>query len=483
MSIASINRPFLNIRASNVTLNRRVREIELRNTNSTNSSVQAYFKLFPINNLIKIIFCNPLNGLFSPFHVLIFRELGLMQFSQVTFMSQSENKIIYFDHAATTQMRPEVLDAMLPYMRSSYGNPSSIYTLAQEARKAVDESRESVASILGSRTSEIMFTSGGTESDNAAIKGAALAMRKLGTHIITTQIEHHAVLHTCQQMEQFGFEVTYLPVDRDGQVSAAEVLNAVKEETVLVSVMMANNEIGTIQPIKDISKGVKELGVKRNKTILVHSDAVQAAGSLEINVKDLGVDMLSVSAHKFYGPRGVGVLYLKRGTPFEPLMMGGGQERQNRSGTENVPGIVGLAKALELSDREREELQSALSKKRDRIIRGLQGKVEDVTINGHISARLPNNVSVSFHGVEGEPVLLGLDFAGICASSGSACSSASLEPSHVLLAIGHSAELAQGTLRITLGRDNTDADVDYLLEVLPNLIKKLRDMPSLSTHS
>lgn len=398
-------------------------------------------------------------------------------------MSQSENKMIYFDHAATTQMRPEVLDAMLPYMQSSYGNPSSIYTLAQEARKAVDESRESVARILGSRTSEIMFTSGGTESDNAAIKGAALALRNLGTHIITTQIEHHAVLHTCQQMEQFGFEVTYLPVDRDGRVSAVDVLNAIKEETILVSVMMANNEIGTIQPIKDISKAVKELAVEKNKTILVHSDAVQAAGSLEINLKDLGVDMLSVSAHKFYGPRGVGVLYLKRGTPFEPLMMGGGQERQHRSGTENVAGIVGLAKALELADGEREELQSALSKKRDRIIRALQEKVEDVRINGHFVDRLSNNVSVSFHGVEGEPVLLGLDFAGICASSGSACSSASLEPSHVLIAIGHSAELAQGTLRITLGRDNTDADVDYLLDVLPNLVEKLRDMPSLSTHS
>ena len=398
-------------------------------------------------------------------------------------MSQPANKIIYFDHGATTQMRPEVLDAMLPYMQSSYGNPSSIYTLAQEARKAVDESRESVARILGARVSEIMFTSGGTESDNAAIKGAALAMRNLGNHIITTQIEHHAVLHTCQQMEQFGFDVTYLPVDKDGGVSASDVLNAIRDETILVSVMMANNEIGTIQPVKNIAKAVKDLAKERNKTVLLHTDAVQAVGALEVNVMNLGVDMLSLSAHKFYGPRGVGALYLKRGTPFEPLMMGGGQERQNRSGTENVAGIVGLAKALTLSEREREELQAGFLSKRDRIISSLQEKVENVTINGHIVNRLANNISVSFHGVEGEPVLLGLDFAGICASSGSACSSASLEPSHVLTAIGHSAELAQGTLRITLGRDNTDADVDYLLDVLPNLIKKLRDMPSLSAHS
>jgi cysteine desulfurase len=397
-------------------------------------------------------------------------------------MSISENEIIYFDHAATTNLRPEVLDAMLPYMQSSYGNPSSIYNLAQEARKAVDESRETVARILGARISEIVFTSGGTESDNAAIKGVALAMRNVGTHIVTTAIEHHAVLHTCQQMEQFGFDVTYLPVDSCGKVSRDDVLDALREDTILVSVMMANNEIGTIQPIKDIAEAVKIRAAEENKTILVHTDAVQAAGALEINVKDLGIDMLSISAHKFHGPRGVGLLYLKRGTPFEPLIIGGGQERQNRSGTENVPGIVGLAKALELSTNDRNEVNISLIEKRDRIIRVLTEELDGVTINGHPVDRLPNNVSVSFEGVEGEPVLLGLDFAGICASSGSACSSASLEPSHVLLAIGHSAELAQGTLRITLGRENTEGDVDYLMQVLPNLIKKLRDMPSLSSH-
>ena len=307
-------------------------------------------------------------------------------------------------------------------------------------------------------------------------------MRNVGTHIVTTAIEHHAVLHTCQQMEQFGFDVTYLPVDSCGKVSRDDVLDALREDTILVSVMMANNEIGTIQPIKDIAEAVKIRAAEENKTILVHTDAVQAAGALEINVKDLGIDMLSISAHKFHGPRGVGLLYLKRGTPFEPLIIGGGQERQNRSGTENVPGIVGLAKALELSTNDRNEVNISLIEKRDRIIRVLTEELEGVTINGHPVDRLPNNVSVSFEGVEGEPVLLGLDFAGICASSGSACSSASLEPSHVLLAIGHSAELAQGTLRITLGRENTEGDVDYLLQVLPNLIKKLRDMPSLSSH-
>ena len=275
-------------------------------------------------------------------------------------MSISENEIIYLDHAATTNLRPEVLDAMLPYMQSSYGNPSSIYNLAQEARKAVDESRETVARILGARISEIVFTSGGTESDNAAIKGVALAMRNVGTHIVTTAIEHHAVLHTCQQMEQFGFDVTYLPVDSCGKVSRDDVLNALREDTILVSVMMANNEIGTIQPIKDIAEAVKIRAAEENKTILVHTDAVQAAGALEINVKDLGIDMLSISAHKFHGPRGVGLLYLKRGTPFEPLIIGGGQERQNRSGTENVPGIVGLAKALELATNDRNEVNLSL---------------------------------------------------------------------------------------------------------------------------
>ena len=394
-------------------------------------------------------------------------------------MSSEASKLVYMDHAATTPMREEVLQRMIPFMKENYGNPSSIYTLAQQARNAVDESRRTIAKLIGCRSSEITFTSGGTESDNAAIKGAAFAMRHLGNHIITTSIEHHAVLHTCMQMEQFGFEVTYLPVDKEGKVNISDVENAITDKTILVSIMAANNEIGTVQPIAEITNRVKDAATSKGTSILVHTDAVQAMGQIPVNVKDWPVDMLSMSAHKFYGPRGVGALYIKRGTPFEPLLMGGGQERQRRSGTENVPAIVGMELALSLAVMEQEEQGKKLSKYRDAIIEGLSKNVEGILINGHRRDRLPNNVSVSFLGVEGEPILLGLDFSGICASSGSACSSASLEPSHVLLAIGRTADQAQGTLRITLGRDNTQEDVDYLLEVLPKLVERLRSMPSL----
>ena len=394
-------------------------------------------------------------------------------------MSSEASKLVYMDHAATTPMREEVLQRMIPFMKENYGNPSSIYTLAQQARNAVDESRRTIAKLIGCRSSEITFTSGGTESDNAAIKGAAFAMRHLGNHIITTSIEHHAVLHTCMQMEQFGFEVTYLPVDKEGKVNISDVENAITDKTILVSIMAANNEIGTVQPIAEITNRVKDAATSMGTSILVHTDAVQAMGQIPVNVKDWPVDMLSMSAHKFYGPRGVGALYIKRGTPFEPLLMGGGQERQRRSGTENVPAIVGMELALSLAVMEQEEQGKKLSRYRDAIIEGLSKNVEGILINGHRRDRLPNNVSVSFLGVEGEPILLGLDFSGICASSGSACSSASLEPSHVLLAIGRTADQAQGTLRITLGRDNTQEDVDYLLEVLPKLVERLRSMPSL----
>ncbi len=394
-------------------------------------------------------------------------------------MSSEASKLVYMDHAATTPMREEVLQRMIPFMKENYGNPSSIYTLAQQARNAVDESRRTIAKLVGCRSSEITFTSGGTESDNAAIKGAAFAMRHLGNHIITTSIEHHAVLHTCMQMEQFGFEVTYLPVDKEGKVNISDVENAITDKTILVSIMAANNEIGTVQPIAEITNRVKDAATSMGTSILVHTDAVQAMGQIPVNVKDWPVDMLSMSAHKFYGPRGVGALYIKRGTPFEPLLMGGGQERQRRSGTENVPAIVGMELALSLAVMEQEEQGKKLSRFRDAIIEGLSKNVEGILINGHRRDRLPNNVSVSFLGVEGEPILLGLDFSGICASSGSACSSASLEPSHVLLAIGRTADQAQGTLRITLGRDNTQEDVDYLLEVLPKLVERLRSMPSL----
>lgn len=392
----------------------------------------------------------------------------------------SSGNVIYLDHSATTPVRREVLEAMLPHFSVGYGNPSSIYTMGQEARKAMDDAREVAARAIGARMGEIVFTSGGTESDNAALKGAAFALRHMGNHIITTTIEHHAVLHTCHQLEQFGFEVSYVPVDEQGLVDPQSVARAIMDETVLVSVMTANNEIGTIQPVAEIASIVKGEAQARGRTIVMHTDAVQAAGFLDINVRTLGVDLMSLSAHKIYGPKGVGLLYVKRGTPFEAQNAGGGQERQRRSGTENVPGIVGMGEALRLATAEREEVSARCMRLRDRLIEGIFDSIDGTHLNGHPTRRLPNNVNISFEGVEGEPVLLGLDFTGVCASSGSACSSASLEPSHVLLAIRRSADLAQGSLRITLGRDNTDEDVDYLLSVLPEIVGKLRAMPSLA---
>ena len=392
----------------------------------------------------------------------------------------SSGNIIYLDHSATTPVRAEVLEAMLPHFSLGFGNPSSIYTIGQEARKAVDDAREQAARVLGARMSEIVFTSGGTESDNAALKGAAFALRHAGNHIITTAIEHHAVLHTCHQLERFGFDVTYVPVDEYGIVDPQSIARTVTDETVLVSAMMANNEIGTIQPVAEIARIVKAEAQRRSRTIVMHTDAVQAAGFLDINVRDLGVDLMSLSAHKIYGPKGVGLLYVKRGTPFEAQNAGGGQERQRRSGTENVPGIVGMSEALRLAASEREQVAANCLRLRDKLIGGIFDSIDRVHLNGHPTQRLPNNVNISFEDIEGEPVLLGLDFAGVCASSGSACSSASLEPSHVLLAIRRSPELAQGSLRITLGRDNTDEDVDYLLAVLPEIVGKLRAMPSLA---
>ena len=389
-------------------------------------------------------------------------------------------RLIYMDHAATTAVRREALEAMLPYFGVSFGNPSSIYTLAQEARNAVDDARQTIAGLIGCRISELIFTSGGTESDNTALKGVAFALRNVGNHIITTAIEHHAILHTCHQLEQFGFDVTYLPVDRHGLVDPDDVAKAITDRTILVSVMLANNEIGTIEPVAAIARTVKQEARRLDRNILMHTDAVQGAGFLDLNVRELGVDLMSLSAHKFHGPKGVGVLYVKRGTPFEPQMMGGGQERERRSGTENVPGIVGMAEAFRLACQERKTTAARCVAMRDRIIEGLQDRVEHAHLNGHPVERLPNNVNISFEAVEGEPILLGLDFAGISASSGSACSSASLEPSHVLLAIGLAAELAQGSVRITLGKDNTDEEVDYMLSVIPDLVNRLRAMPSLS---
>ena len=388
--------------------------------------------------------------------------------------------MIYMDHAATTPVRPEVMEAMLPYFTERFGNASSLYTLAQESRKALDEARETVARVLGSRPSEVVFTSGGSESDNAAIKGAVHALARTGNHVITTAIEHHAVLHTCAFLEDSGFDVTYLPVDDDGLVDVERLADAVTDKTVLVSVMLANNEIGSIQPIAEMARRVKAMAREQGRTIVFHTDAVQAAGFLDLNVNALGVDMLSLSAHKFHGPKGVGVLYVRRGTPFSPQQLGGAQERQRRAGTENMPGIVGAAVALALADREKDETSAHCIALRDRLIAGVLERIPGVRLNGHRSLRLPNNVNFTFQGVEGEPVLLGLDFAGVAASSGSACSSGSLEPSHVLLALGLPADLAHGSLRLTLGRDNTEEDVDYVLRALPDLVGRLRAMPSLS---
>ena len=390
------------------------------------------------------------------------------------------SRLIYMDHAATTPVRPEVLDAMLPYFSANFGNPSGIYTLAQESRKAIDAARETVAETLDARMSEIVFTSGGTESDNTAIRGAALALASTGRHIITTSIEHHAVLHTCHALEQYGFDVTYLPVDAAGLIDPDDIGRAIDDETTLVSVMYANNEIGVVEPISEIADVVKSEARRRGRTIVMHTDAVQAAGYLDLSAKSLGVDMLSLSAHKFQGPKGAGVLYMRRGTPFEAQQTGGGQERQRRSGTENVPIIVGMAKALRLAESERSDTVARVKSLRDRIVEAMLERLDGVRLNGHPARRLPNNVNLSFDRVEGEPILLGLDLAGISASSGSACSSASLEPSHVLTALGLTAEQAQGSLRLTLGNDNTEEDVDYLLDVLPVLVRKLRGMPSLS---
>ncbi len=398
-------------------------------------------------------------------------------------MAEVAGEFIYMDHAATTQVRPEVVETMLPYLMGSYGNPSSIYTLAQEARKAVDDSRETVAGVLGCRSSEVIFTSGGTESDNTAVKGAAMALWPTGNHIITTSIEHHAVIHTCHFLENLGFEVTYLSVDRHGMVDLQELDRAITDRTVVVSMMLANNEIGTILPVAEAARLVKARAEAMGRTIAFHTDAVQGAGYLDLNVGKMGVDLLSLSAHKFHGPKGSGILYVKRGTPFTPQHIGGGQERQRRAGTENVPGIVGTAIALRLAAEEREWLSGHTRALRDRLIHGIQEQVKGAQLNGHPTERLANNINFSFEFVEGEPILLGLDFAGIAASSGSACTSASLEPSHVLVATGLTAEMAQSSLRLTLGRDNTEADVERVLEVLPDLVRRLRSMPSLSASS
>ncbi len=382
-------------------------------------------------------------------------------------------KRIYLDNAATTPTSPEVLTAMLAYFTDSCGNPSSIHSYGQEAREAVEQARDSLAALIGSSSEELVFTSGGTESDNTAIKGVAYALKDKGNHIITATIEHHAVIEPCKYLEKQGYRVTYLPVDRDGLVDPDDVKRAISPSTILISVMHANNEMGTIQPISEIARIAREAGV------YCHTDAMQTVGHLPLEVKELGVDLLSLSAHKLYGPKGVGALYIRKGTRLLPFMHGGEQESERRAGTHNVPGIVGLGKAAEMALKSMAQEITTLTGLRERLIKGLLAGIENVSLNGHPVKRLPNNVNVSIDFVEGESVLLNLDLEGICASTGSACSSSSLEPSHVLLALGLPPEKAHCSIRFSLGKWTTGADIDRVLEVLPRIVAKLRAMSPL----
>ena len=380
---------------------------------------------------------------------------------------------IYMDNAATTKVSQPVVEAMLPYMTEIYGNPSSIHSFGRDARKALDRAREQVAKALGADPQEIYFTGCGTESDNWAIRGGAYAKKPKGKHLITSAIEHHAVLHTMAQLEVEGFEVTYLPVDADGLVNPEDLEKAFRPDTTLVSIMMANNEIGTIQPIEELAKIAKAHGA------LFHTDAVQAIGSVPIDVKKLGVDMLSLSGHKFHAPKGVGALYLKKGVRINPLMQGGAQERKQRPGTENIPYIVGMGVAIERAAATIEQRNAYLIPLRDRLISGLLANIPEVRLNGHAVKRLPNNANVSVRYIEGEALLLSLDLVGIAASSGSACTSGSLDPSHVLLAIGLPHEIAHGSLRFSLSEDNTAEEVEYVITELTKIVERLRAMSPL----
>lgn len=383
--------------------------------------------------------------------------------------------MIYLDHAATTRLDPEVLAEMMPYLGEFYGNASSVYSLGRESRKAVETARELVAAFLNARPREIVFTSGGSESDNLALRGVAWALRlRRGEppHLITSQVEHHAVLHTCRALEEQGFPVTYLPPDRYGRIAVGQVAEAITERTGLISLMHANNEVGTIQPVAEVGALARERG------ILFHIDAVQSVGLLPVDVKALRADLLSLSAHKIYGPKGVGALYVRTGVRLAPQITGGDQEFDRRAGTENVAGIVGLGKAVELVYRERETEAARLAALSSRLIQGVLASVPECELTGHPTERLPNNASFIFHGIEGEPLLLNLDLHGIAASSGSACASGSVEPSHVLLAMGYSHAEAHGALRLTLGRENRDADVDTVLALLPDLVAQVRSLSS-----
>jgi cysteine desulfurase len=404
-------------------------------------------------------------------------------------MSGGEKKMnrTYLDYAATTPVHPDVLAAMQPYFSEKYGNPSSIHSFGQETKAAIEKARGQVASLLGALPEEIVFTSGGTESDNMALHGILYANEDKGNHIVTTTIEHHAILEPCHWLEKHGFNVTCVPVDEFGVVSPStllgtsseSIIKAMTNKTILVSVMHANNEIGTIEPIGEIAKAVKvrsnELGVRS----YVHTDAVQTVGHLPINVNDLGVDLLSLSAHKLYGPKGVGVLYIRKGTRIQPFIRGGGQERNRRASTENVPGIVGLGEACVIAQREMLASEARVKQLRDRLLAGLMNNITDIKLNGHPTQRLNNNINVSIKYVEGESMLLNLDFEGIAASTGSACSSGTLDPSHVLLAIGLPHEMAHGSVRFTLGHWTTEAEIDHVLNVFPKIVEKLRAMSPL----
>ena len=382
-------------------------------------------------------------------------------------------KNIYFDNAATTKLDDEVLKEMLPYLKDNYGNPSSIYKLGREARKAIEDSREKIAKVLNCKANEIYFTAGGSESDNTAIKGIAKANKKRGNHIITSKIEHPAVLETCKQLEKEGFEITYISVDEKGIVDLEELKKSIKPTTILITIMFANNEIGTIQPIEEIGK------IAKGNNIYFHTDSVQAVGSIKIDVQKLNIDSLSLSGHKFYGPKGDGALYVKTGVPFEKFISGGHQERNKRAGTENVAGIVGIGKAIELAYENLDEYNKKIKELRDYYVKQVEEKIPYIKINGDMEKRLPGNSNISFRFIEGEGLLLNLDLKGICASSGSACTSGSLDPSHVLLAIGLPHEIAHGSLRVSIGKYNTKEEIDYLIENLMEIVTRLREMSPL----
>lgn len=381
---------------------------------------------------------------------------------------------VYLDNAATTALSPKVLEKMMPYLTDIYGNASSPHSFGQNARIGVEHAREQVARAINADPSEIVFTGCGTESDNTVLFGVAERYAKKGDHIITTNVEHHAILHSCAALEKKGIKVTYLPVDKDGLVTPEQVRDAITDKTILLSVMFANNEVGTIMPIPEIAAVCHEKGV------LFHTDAVQAAGHIPIDVKAMGIDMLSISGHKFHGPKGVGVLYERKGIRLPSYIIGGEQEKGRRAGTENVAGIVGLGEALELAVTNMSETSARMTRMRDRLIEGIEATIPEVKLNGHRTKRLPNNVNFSIKYIEGESILLMLDMAGIAASSGSACTSGSLDPSHVLLALGLTHEVAHGSVRMTLGDDTTDEDIDYVLETLPKVAHRLRAMSPIS---